>query len=57
MFVTLLEAAVSSKPANPLPMKFDVAAAALPQYQMSKVGGLEQWVVPVRRAFSYPGIV
>ena len=26
-------------------------------YQMSKVGGLQQWVVPVGRASSYPGIV
>jgi hypothetical protein len=53
---------VSSKTAKSLtlvlPMKFDVAAAAaLSRYQMSKVGGLQQWVVPVGRASSYPGIV
>lgn len=71
--VAALEATVCSKTAKPLtlvlPMKCNVAAAALPRYPMSRVGGVgavsvcaggvlgEWWVVPVGRAFSYPGIM
>lgn len=58
--VTALKVAVCFKTVKPLTLvlaqTFDVSAVALPQFWMNKVGELEQWVVPVRRAFSYPGI-